>query len=121
LRDITNLDLEHIYGTRRPHDKSRIGYVKDSSLSNFKSKKSSTLKGKQPKTTFVKNDKSSIDRNGKSNNHVYQYRYTNKKNTKTTFRPKDDNKVYHRGLNGWSYDIENKNIFPKIHKSKIAS
>jgi hypothetical protein len=43
------------------------------------------------------------------------------KNTKTTFRPKGDNRIYHRGFNGWSYDIENKKIFQKIDKSKVAS
>jgi hypothetical protein len=111
LRDITNLDLELVYGTRRPHDKSDIGYIKDSSLSNFKPKKSHTLKGKQPKNIFAKNVKPSLDRNGKLNNRVYQYRYTNMKNIKTTFRPKGDNRVYHRGHNGWSYDIKNKKSF----------
>jgi hypothetical protein len=39
LRDITNLDLELVYGTRRSHDKSSLWYVKDSSLSNSKPKK----------------------------------------------------------------------------------
>jgi hypothetical protein len=46
LRDITNLDLELIYGTRYFHDKSDLGYVKDPILSNSKSKKSPTLKWK---------------------------------------------------------------------------
>jgi hypothetical protein len=105
LRDITNLDLELVYGTRHSHDKSGLGYVKDSTLSNSKPKKSPTLKGKQPKNIFTKNVKPSIDRNGKPNNYAYQYRYTNMKNTKTTFRPKGDNKK----------------IFQKIVKSKVAS
>jgi hypothetical protein len=111
LRDITNLDLELVYGTRRSQYKSGLGYVKDSFLLNSKPKKGPTLKGKQPKNIFTKNVKLSIDRNGKSNNHAYQYRYTNMKNTKTTFRPKGDNRTYHRGHNDWSYDIENKKSF----------
>jgi hypothetical protein len=74
LRDITYLDLELVYGIRRPHDKSDIGYVKDLSLSNFKPKKSLTLKRKQPKNIFIKNVKPNLDKNGKSNNHAYQYR-----------------------------------------------
>jgi hypothetical protein len=57
LRDITNLDLEVIYGTKRSHDKSGLGYVKDLTLSNSKPKKSHTLKGKQPNNVFVKNIK----------------------------------------------------------------
>jgi hypothetical protein len=121
LRDNTNLDLKLVYGIRRPHDKSDIGYVKDSSLSNFKPKKSSTLKEKQPKNIFAKNVKSSLDINDKLNNQAYQYRYTNIKNTKTTFRPKGDNRVYHRGPNDWSYDIENKKVFQKIDKSNVTS
>jgi hypothetical protein len=121
LRDITNLDLELVYGTRRAHDKFDIGYVEDSCLSNSKPKKSTTLKGKQPKNIFAKNIKPSVDRNGKPNNHAYQYRYTNMKNTKTTFSPKGDNKVYNRSTNDWSYDIENKNVFQKIDKSKVVS
>jgi hypothetical protein len=76
LRDITNLDLELIYGTRRSHDMSGLRYVKDFTLSNSKPKKSPTLKGKQPKNVFAKNVKPSIGRNGKPNNHAYQYRYT---------------------------------------------
>jgi hypothetical protein len=48
LRDITNLDLELIYGIRHSHDKSGLEYVKDSTLSNSKPKKSPILKGKQP-------------------------------------------------------------------------
>jgi hypothetical protein len=120
LRDITNLDLELIYGTRRSHDKSDLGYVKDSTLSNSKPKKSPRLKGKQSKNIFTKNVKSSIDRNDKPNNHAYQYRYTNMKNTKTTFRTKCDNRIYYRGHNGWSYDIENKKVFQKIDKSNVA-
>jgi hypothetical protein len=121
LRDIVTLDLELVYGTRRPHDKSSVGYVKDSYLSNFKPKKSHILKGKQPKNIFVKNGKPKMDRNGKPNNHAYQYRYTNKKNIKTTFSPKNDNKIYHRSSNGWSYEIKNKKIFQKIEKSKVVS
>jgi hypothetical protein len=121
LRDIINLDLELVYGTRYSHDKSGLEYVKDSSLSNSKPKKSPTLKGKQPKNIFAKNVKPSIDRNSKSNNHTYPYRYTNMKNTKTTFKSKGDNMIYHRGSNGWSYDIENKKVFQKIDKSKVAS
>jgi hypothetical protein len=35
----------------------------------------------------------------------------NKKNIKTTFRSKGDNKVYHRGPNGWTYIVENKKVF----------
>jgi hypothetical protein len=120
LRDITNLDLELIYGTRRSHDKSGLGYVNDSTLSNSKPKKSPTLKGKQSKNVFAKNIKPSIGRNGKPNNYAYQYRYTNMKNIKTTFRPKGDNRIYHRGTNGWSYHIENKKVFQKIDKSKVA-
>jgi hypothetical protein len=56
--------------TRHPHDKSGVGFVKKSYLSNFKPKKSLTLKGKQPKNIFVKNIKLMIDRNDKSNNHT---------------------------------------------------
>jgi hypothetical protein len=74
LRDITTLNLELVYGTRRPHDKSGVGYVKDSSLTNSKPKNSLTLKGKPPKNIFVKNIKSRMDRNDKPNNHTYQYR-----------------------------------------------
>jgi hypothetical protein len=121
LRYITNLDLELVYGIRRSHDKSSLAYVKDLSLSNSKPKKNATLKVKQPKNIFAKNVKPSIDRNDKLNNHSYQYRYTNMKNTKTTFRPNSDNMIYHRGPNGWTYDIENKKVFQKIDKSKVAS
>jgi hypothetical protein len=110
LRDITNLDPELIYGTRRSHDKSDIGYVKDLILSISKPKKSSKLKGKQPNNIFAKNVKYSIGRNGKPNNHAYQYRYSNMKNIKSTFRSKDDNRIY-GGPNGWSYNIENKKVF----------
>jgi hypothetical protein len=81
FKDIINLDIELVYGTRRSHDKSGLGYVKDSILSNSKPKKSPTLKRKQPKNIFAKNVKPSIDRNGKPNNHAYQYKYTNMKNT----------------------------------------
>jgi hypothetical protein len=111
LRDITNLNLELIYGTRRSHDKSGLGYVKDLTLSNSKPKNSPTLKGKQTNNVFAKNVKPSVGKNDKPNNHAYQYRYSNMKNTKSTFRPKDDNRIYHRGPNGWSYDIENKKVF----------
>jgi hypothetical protein len=52
LRDMTNLDLELIYGTKCSHDKSDLGYVKDSTLSNSKPKNSLTLKWKQPKNIF---------------------------------------------------------------------
>jgi hypothetical protein len=44
--------------------------------------------------------------------------HTNKKNTKTTYRPKGNNKVYHKDPNSWSYEIENKKVFQKIDKSK---
>jgi hypothetical protein len=43
------------------------------------------------------------------------------KNTKITFRPNGDNRECHMGHNGWYYDIENKNIFQKIDKSKVTS
>jgi hypothetical protein len=121
LRDITNLNLELIYGTRRFHDKSGLGYVKDLTLSNSKPKKNPTLKGKQSNNAFAKNVKPNIGKNGKPNNHAYQYRYSNMKNTKSTFRPKGDNRIYYRGPNGWSYDIENKKVFHKIDKSKVIS
>jgi hypothetical protein len=121
LRDITNLDLELIYGTRYFHDKSGLGYVKHPILSNSKPKKSPTLKGKQPNNIFTKNVKPNMGRNSKPNNHAYQYRYSKKKNNKSTFRPKSDNRIYHRGPNGWSYAIENKKVFQKIEKSKVAS
>jgi hypothetical protein len=111
MKDITILDLELVYGTRRSHDNSGVGFIKDSSLSNSKPRKSPTLKWKQSKNIFVQNGKPRMDKNGKPNNHAYQYGYTNKKNTKTTYMPKDDNKVYHRGHNGWPYEIENKKIF----------
>jgi hypothetical protein len=64
-------DLELIYGIRRSHDNFGLGYVKDSTLSNSKPKKSPTLKEKQPKNIFAKNVKPSIDRNSKPNNHAY--------------------------------------------------
>jgi hypothetical protein len=118
LRDITNLDLELIYGTRRFHDKSGLEYVKDPILSNFKPKNNSTLKGKQPNNAFAKNVKPNIGRNDKPNNHAYQYRYSKMKNIKSTFRQKYDNMIYHRGPNGWSYDIKNKKVFQKIEKIK---
>jgi hypothetical protein len=79
------------------------------------------LKGKQPQNVFIKNIKPRVDRNGKPNNHAYQYRYTNNKNTKNTYRPKGDNKVYHKGPNSWSYEIENKKIFQQSVKSNVAS
>jgi hypothetical protein len=71
LRDITTLNLELVYETRHPHDKSGIGYVKDPYLSNFKPKKRPTLKWKQLQNIFVKNVKPSMDRNDKPNNHAY--------------------------------------------------
>jgi hypothetical protein len=83
------LDLELVYGTTLPHDKSSIEFIKDSSLSNSKPRKSPILKVKQLKNIFVKNVKSRVDKNGKPNNQTYQYEYTNKKNTKTTYRPKE--------------------------------
>jgi hypothetical protein len=121
LRNITNLDLELIYETRRSHDKFSLEYVKYLTLSNSKPKKSPTLKGKQHNNIFATNVKHSIGRNGKPNNHDYQYRYSNMKNTKSTFRPKGDNMIYHRGPNGWSYDNENKKVFQKIDKSNVTS
>jgi hypothetical protein len=85
-------------------------------------------KKKQPKNIFVKNIKSRMNKNGKPNYHAYQYRYTNKKNIKTTFRPNGDNKVYHMGPNGWSYGIENKKVFffrklinQKLHPNRQKS
>jgi hypothetical protein len=90
LSNFTNLDLEQVYGFRRPHDKLSVGFDKDLSLPTFKSQKSHTLKVKQPKYIFIKNAKS-IDNNGRLNNHAYQYRNVTK--IKSTYRPKGGNKV----------------------------
>jgi hypothetical protein len=54
LRDITILSLEHVYGTRKPHDKS-IRFDKDLFLLNSKPENSPTLKENRPQNIFIKN------------------------------------------------------------------
>jgi hypothetical protein len=48
-------------------------------------------------------------------------KYRNVNKTKTTYRPKCDNKIYHRSPNDWSYEIENKKKFQPNEESKVAS
>jgi hypothetical protein len=120
LRDIINLNLELVYGARRPHDKSGVGYVKDSFLSNSKPKKSLTSKEKQPKNIFVKNIKHRMDRNDKPNNHVYQYRYTNKKIPRL---PIDQRVIIRYTIGVLMVSLMRLKIkkFQKIEKSKVVS
>jgi hypothetical protein len=77
------------------------------------------LKEKQPKYIFIKNVKPRVDKNDRPNNHIYQYRNINK--TKITYMPKGGNKVFHRGPNGWSYEIKNKKVFQQNDKTNVAS
>jgi hypothetical protein len=61
-----------------------------------------------------------MDMNDRSNNHAYKYMKVNK--NKITYSPKGGYKVYHRGPNGWSYEIENKKkFFSKMINQRLYS
>jgi hypothetical protein len=108
------MDLSKLYEGQKAHDKSGLGYKKNSSSLSSNNHQNPKRKGKQNQSY---NDKNVYYQNVRNaSNYAFRYRSNNGRYVKNkssqrynNFNPSWSSNIYHKESDGWCYEVKNRN------------